>query len=282
MPESSEIPYLLNLLDDDSEEIRDRIREALAGFGPALEKEVWPYRHLLDSEKSAQMEALYRTLRIRQFEQTWPAWLDVAGYAAPLEMAFSDLAQLDFGYSRPALSDLIDDLAEQFIALSAGHNSQALLHFLFHVKRMAPPQSAYYEPLNSNLVHVIESRTGIQISLAAIAILVGHRLNIEFFGLNVPGHFMLMATGTPEPLVLDPFNQGRPIPDTTIDYLRHALRLDSYQALLALKASPAGMILRVLRNLVNAWDRKGDQSQSDFYKKTSNTLIEAIRARNMA
>ena len=281
MPDSSEIPYLLNLLDDDSEEIRDRIREALAGFGPVLEKEIWPYRHLLDSEKSAQMEALYRTLRIRAFEQTWPGWLDEGGYAVPLETAFCSLSRLAFGYSRPALSDLIDDLAEQFLALGFRCNSQALMHFLFQTKRMAPPQQAYYEPLNSNLVHVIESRAGIQISLSAIAILTGNRLGIELFGLNIPGHFMLMATDTPAPHVLDPFSQGRPISGATIDSLRHSLQLESYEALFSLKASPAGMILRVLRNLVNAWDRKGDQPQAEFYKKTSDALIEAIRTRKM-
>jgi regulator of sirC expression with transglutaminase-like and TPR domain len=280
MPDSSEIPYLLNLLDDESEEIRDMIQKALASFGPALEQEVLPYTNGLDTGKLSVLQQLYKRLRMQDFEQVWPAWLEIPGYAAPLEAAHSSLSFLANGYNRPALGSLLDDLEEQFLASNSPSTSQALMHFLFNIKRLAPPREDYYAPGNSDLVQVITSKEGIQLSLSCIAILVGQRLGIDLLGLNVPGHFMILATDAAEPIILDPFSQGRPISSATIGYLKHSLQLDSYESLFALKASPGTIILRVLRNLMNAWDRKGDRQEVDLYERASKTLIDAIRAHN--
>lgn len=280
MPNVSEIPHLLNLLDDESADVQEMIRAALMSFGPALEKETLPYLQQLDAEKLVRLQSLYQVIRTQNFEQHWPQWIDTPGYAEPLEQAFSSLAQLDFGFSRPPLASFIDDLATQFAASTPVRTSQALMHFLFQQKRLGPPQSAYYEAHNSNLIHVIESKEGLQISLAAIAILTGHRLGIELFGLGIPGHFMLMSTDGTRPLVLDPFSQGRPILPAAASYLLNRLQLDNYEALFSLKASPGTILMRVLRNIMNAWDRKGDSRQVAFYRRASEKLHQALKAKH--
>jgi hypothetical protein len=282
MPDASEIPYLLNLLDDESEEIRDMIQQALMRFGPALEQEVFPYENELDPEKRLRLKPLYKKIRKQAFEQDWPGWLDIPGYAPALEAAFSSLSSLEYGYSRPPLSALLDDLAEQFSASTTDKSSGKLMHFLFGIKGIGPPQADYYHPRNSNLTYVIESREGIQISLACVAILTAHRLGLPLFGLNVPGHFMILQTDTPDPVVLDPFTRGHPISAATLNYLKQSLQLESYASLVSLKASPATIIQRVLRNIMNAWDRQGNPEEVAFYERSSLTLLEAIREKNIS
>ncbi len=67
----------------------------------------------------------------------------------------------------------------------------------------------YYNPNNSYLNRVLETRTGIPITLSLIYMEVGNRLGIPLEPVGLPGHLVLRA-GTPkQPLFLDPFHRGR-------------------------------------------------------------------------
>ncbi len=266
MAKASEIPYLLSLLDDESVEVQQHISKALMDFGESLETQTLSFLNQLDFPKRTRLEAIYRTLRNERFGQNWPNWMDTPGYCESLEQAFSDLAQLDYGSSRRSLSELLDDLAEQFSAQGSTTSYQALMHFLFSIKQFGAPKEGYYEPLNSNLIYVLESKQGIQISLSAIAILLGARLGIPLRGLSIPGHFMLMARDHDTDVILDPFQKGRSISASTLNYLKHALKVEHLEDILVLKASPIDIIMRVLRNLINAYDRASNAEQVNFYK----------------
>jgi regulator of sirC expression with transglutaminase-like and TPR domain len=66
----------------------------------------------------------------------------------------------------------------------------------------------YHNPQNSYLNRVIDRRTGIPVSLSAIWLDVAARLGWPFAGLNMPGHFLICATGSGEDIIVDPFNDG--------------------------------------------------------------------------
>lgn len=280
MAKASEIPYLLSLLDDESVEVQQHISKALMDFGDSLEVQTLPYLTQLDSQKRARLEEIYRKLRFEQFELAWPAWIDTPEYCESLEQAFSTLAQLDYGSSRRSLKELLDDLADQFSAQETTSNYQSLMHFLFSVKQFGAPKEGYYEPLNSNLIYVLESKQGIQISLSAIAILLGDRLGISLRGLNIPGHFMLMARDNDTGVILDPFQKGRSIPASTLNYLKHALKVEHLEDILVLKASPVDIIMRVLRNLINAYDRASNAKQVNFYKSAADRVNQHLNGGN--
>ncbi len=66
----------------------------------------------------------------------------------------------------------------------------------------------YYDPRNSYLNQVMDRRLGIPISLSAIYIEVGRRLNLPFEGVGMPGHFLVRLGGALSPVLVDPFDGG--------------------------------------------------------------------------
>ncbi|MCC6174571.1 MAG: transglutaminase family protein [Chloroflexi bacterium] len=68
---------------------------------------------------------------------------------------------------------------------------------------------AYYDPRNSYLNEVLDRRLGIPISLSAIYLEVGRRLDLPLEGVGMPGHFLIHYRHPTNPLLLDPFAAGR-------------------------------------------------------------------------
>jgi len=68
----------------------------------------------------------------------------------------------------------------------------------------------YYDPLNSYLPVVMETRRGIPITLTLIYMEVLHRLGVRAFGVNAPGHFLAAVDDldTGEYVYIDPFDAG--------------------------------------------------------------------------
>ncbi len=112
----------------------------------------------------------------------------------------------------------------------------------------------YYDPKNSLLNDVIETRLGIPISLTALYMIVGRRANIPIEGINLPGHFIARY----ERILFDPFHQGRILsrPDCEAILARQRLKTESsYFA----PASPRLIFMRMLANLLFIFERAGEK-----------------------
>lgn len=64
----------------------------------------------------------------------------------------------------------------------------------------------YYNPDNSYFNRVLESRTGIPITLSLLFLEVSRRIGIRCRGVGMPGHFLVGLEG--EEIYFDPFNDG--------------------------------------------------------------------------
>ena len=71
----------------------------------------------------------------------------------------------------------------------------------------------YYDPRNSYLNEVLDSRRGIPISLSAIWLDVAHRLGWPLVGVNFPGHFLLRYEADTGPVYVDAFTAGAVLDD---------------------------------------------------------------------
>lgn len=69
-------------------------------------------------------------------------------------------------------------------------------------------REAYYDWRNSCLDRVIETRTGIPISLSILMIEVGRRVGVKMVGVGMPAHF-LVRPADDENVFYDPFDRGR-------------------------------------------------------------------------
>ena len=64
----------------------------------------------------------------------------------------------------------------------------------------------YDDPRNSFLHEVLESRRGLPIALATLALAVAARIGAPMAGVGLPGHFLVADTSGPEPVYIDPFS----------------------------------------------------------------------------
>lgn len=109
----------------------------------------------------------------------------------------------------------------------------------------------YYDPRNSFLNEVIDRREGIPITLSIIYIAVGTRLGLPLAGVSFPGHFVVAYRASPEPLFLDPFNQGRLLreSDFRLLHLEQFGPASRFAPALLRPATPHEVVTRLLRNL---------------------------------
>jgi regulator of sirC expression with transglutaminase-like and TPR domain len=110
----------------------------------------------------------------------------------------------------------------------------------------------YDDPQNSMLDVVLDRRRGLPILLSVVYIEAARRAGIALSGVGLPGHFVVGHFGGGAPLLLDPFDRGRPLSaPASPDALRPWL--------------PGEIAMRMLNNLVSSYTRRGD-------------LTDAIRA----
>lgn len=95
------------------------------------------------------------------------------------------------------------------------HAVLAHLHeVLFDEEGFAGNVDDYYNPMNSYLSVVLETRRGIPISLTLLYKLIAERLGLPVQGVNAPGHFLARVVSRSEKMLVDPFYGGRVMTDS--------------------------------------------------------------------
>ena len=103
----------------------------------------------------------------------------------------------------------------------------------------------YDDPGNSMLDLVLTRRRGLPILLSVVYVEVARRAAIQIAGVGLPGHFVVGHFGTDPPVLLDPFAGGGRLQTDTAPELVRPWRAHE-------------VAMRMLNNLVMAYDRRGD------------------------
>ena len=107
----------------------------------------------------------------------------------------------------------LQDHANKVRARVRSPQRQALLahlhEYLFEELELAGNQDDYYNPVNSYLPAVLETKRGLPISLSLVYKLVAERVGLRVQGIGLPGHFVVSVQAEGEPILIDPFNGGR-------------------------------------------------------------------------
>jgi regulator of sirC expression with transglutaminase-like and TPR domain len=142
----------------------------------------------------------------------------------------------------------------------------------------------YYDPDNSFVHKVLETRRGIPITLAIIYIELARTIGLDAHGVSFPGHFLIKINLHEGPVVLDPFT-GQSL--TKEDLLE---RLEPYRKSLGLNggdnengedgeipigaflqpATPKDILSRMLRNLREIY---AQQAQSEKLKRVVERIL---------
>ncbi len=256
MLDPAQLHHLVKLLDDDSPVVRQEVMRGLAAFGASLPEEIKREHITLSDAQREVLEPVLEEYNRTWLRQVWVSWLDIKGDKVRLEAALSLLAEfLSCRLKELTLREVLDELAESFAARNSTVSALELAKFLFQERGLTgvSPEE-YYDPQNSNVIHVVEQKRGLPITLSCIYILVGHRLGLRIEGCNFPGHFLAIAPVRRRRVLVDCFNGGRFIQEVDLAAIHADVTLHD---ILRLECRSVTIVARVLRNLMYAYQQAG-------------------------
>ena len=144
-----------------------------------------------------------------------------------------------------------------------GHQPQALLahmhEFLFEEQKFAGNTLDYYNPSNSYLPNVLQSKLGLPITLSMVYRMIAERLGFRSWGVGLPGHFMAGIEVEGKPLLVDAFAGGRIMtPSEAHDRMKEIFGAEiEWSDELLKPASNRHWLTRMLQNLLNIFGSAG-------------------------
>ena len=138
-------------------------------------------------------------------------------------------------------------------------NAVDLMSELFGPSGFTGNSVEYDDPNNSLLQHVLARRLGIPITLCAVAIEVGRRVDIDIVGVGMPGHFLCRTASQREQSFFDPFHSPNPLTADQCKRLYENLtQMENWSAEFLEPSSARLMVIRVLSNLKSIYRRRSD------------------------
>jgi len=133
----------------------------------------------------------------------------------------------------------------------------------------------YDDPNNSLLQQVIARRLGIPITLCAVAIEVGRRVDIDLVGVGMPGHFLCRTAAHRDLKFFDPFHSPQPLTGEQCRSLYENLtQMDNWSAEFLEPSSSRLMVIRVLSNLKSIYRRRSDVANLRWVMRLRSVIPE--------
>jgi len=278
----SELRSLFSLLDDPDEKIGEAVTErirsrglsAIAPLNAFMEHTNDPLALSRANRISLEfttdiLTSEFETLSLNLAEGKRTAFEDgvylIARYGNP---------ELDVEHVRSEIDGFAQMLNYRISSLSSALEVlDEVNHFFFEELRFRGNQAKFMEPENSYIDRVVERRTGIPISLAAVYLLVVRsRLGLPFSGASAPGHFLVRYDGLrAEPLFIDAFNGGVLLRERDIKHYLDSSGLPFNRQFLE-PSPPRAILLRMIRNLIIVFNEHGNIPARTAFERFMRTL----------
>ncbi len=262
--DKSQLPFLLDLLDDESDSIQKSVLSELNQHGSTLEDDIYDLRVTLNADQQQLLEPIFQKNRKEWLKHSWRSILMIKDEFEKIENAFDCIAKFQLGIHYPILlPSVLDILADEYDAIYDVRDPIQLSQFLFQGKMLRGTETDYYNPKNSNLICVANNKVGIPISLTYVYILVGQRLNLPIDGCNFLGHFLARIELNGIPHLVDCFNQGQIFQSS--DFIKMSKYSNNYLEKIVQTAVNADTVIeRVLRNLIKAYQYVNEPLNSNL------------------
>lgn len=262
MTSKSEIESLLILLEDPDpfiqESVQNRFKELGENAVPLLDQ----YRAETPNHKERTVlgdiihDLTFPTLR-NDFHELLEEGVK---NRKSLEYAMFTLSR--FGNPTLRISDLqekLDHFAEMVepsmrYRLDERRKMKQLIKFVFEDLNFSGDTEDYHNPANCFLDQVLRRRRGLPITLSMIVMFLARRLDLPFFGVNMPIHFMLNYVSEKEEVLIDPYDNGAIV---TYDQCYFFLKKNNIEP----KpehfkiATDIEILVRCIRNLIHSYER---------------------------
>ncbi len=272
MPDNPRLPHLIKLLDDDSVVVREAVQRELASMHHELPHQLEQLDRPLTDEEERLVAALLEPIRRADLEDTWMRWRWLTESNDQLESALAHLSAFLNGWkTRPDdLGPRLDAVAKEAFADQGRMDARELADWMFggrgETARFRGNSKDYYAPHNSNLFWVLDTGLGNPISLCCLYRLVARRFGLMVEGCNFPGHFLARVGIDGQLWLVDCFNRGRFMLATDVAK-HHPAANPAMEDLVREAASIDAVLLRILRNLDEAYDRLGAMAERQIMRR---------------
>lgn len=283
MTNKNEIESLIYLLEDPDPEVQSGVKNRFRELGekavPLLDQ--YKSESIRDSERQHINEIIHN-ITYGSLLEDFSGLIEsgVTGRRS-LEEALFMLAR----FGNPTLrsseyKSKLDDLARQIgsdIAYTPSLNEKMriLLHFVFRELRFRGDSKNYHDPENAFLDRVIDRRKGLPIMLSVVVMSIARRLNLPFYGANMPIHFMLVYQTHNQNILIDPFDGGTIV---TYDQCYYFLKKNGIEprAEHLERAEASDILARCIRNLLHSYAKNNQDSKVADLKELL-ALVETKR-----
>lgn len=267
---------LISLLDDDDPRSLRLVKERLFDAGVAALPYLEEARGSSEPEFAARLDAVAEELRLRDLQGRFAA---LAAERVP-DLEEGALLLSRFGHPRtdPAVYrtwlDRVAVAAGEEIPedCGVGEAVRRLANHLFQAMGFGGNEANYYDPDNSYLSRVIDTRRGIPVSLSVLYLLAAKRLRIPVYGVGTPGHFLLGYRESDAPCFIDCFRAGRRMDAPEV---RRMLVRNGYEFKPAyLKpCGPREILARMMRNLLSIYQKTGAVERAERLSSLVEILV---------
>lgn len=266
---------LVALLDDEDPRSLELVRRRLLDVGAAAIPYLEAARASSDPELAARFDEMAEELRFRDLARDF---LTLASERVPdLETGAFLLSR----FVRPAADEAVyrrwldraaagaaEELRED---ATVSETASRLSTHLFQGMGFAGNEANYYDPDNSCLTRVIDTRRGIPVTLSVLYLLVAKRLKLPVYGVGTPGHFLLGYRDAGEPRFMDAFRQGKPLGAAEV---RRMLVRNGYEFKpeYLKPCPPRDVLARMMRNLLSIYQKTGAVERAERLSR----LVEIV------
>lgn len=277
MTSKTEIESLLFLMDDPDPFVQESVEHRLQELGERAVPLLDEYQAELHASKDK--ERVNQVIHRLTFDTLEADFIEVLEGGLKtrksLETAIFTLAR--FGNPTLRIANYkhkLDHFAEMVgpqirYKLDEKRKMKRLLKFVFEDLNFRGDTEHYHSPENCFLNQVIDRRKGLPISLSLVVMFVARRLEMPFFGINMPIHFMLNYVGDKEELLIDPYDNGAIVSyDQCYFFLKKNKiepRPEHFQI-----ATNADIVLRCIRNLIHSYERQNELERVENLRKLLN------------
>lgn len=269
-----EIESLIYLLEDPDPVVQYSVKKRFEEIGenavPLLDQ------HRTQTVKSSERESISEII----YEITFSNILD--DFSMILEQGVHNRRQLEHAlftlakFGNPTLRikeyrKKLDRLSSQIgseisYTPSMEEKMQIMLHYVFRELRFRGNSADYHHPDNAFIDRVIDRRKGLPIMLSVVVMFLSHRLNLPFYGVNMPIHFMLMYQTHDQEILIDPFDGGTIVTYNQCCYFLKKNGIDPRPEHLE-KASESDILIRCIRNLQQSYTKSKHEHRKDGLQK---------------
>lgn len=274
MSNKAHIPYLLKLLDDDSEETQKALSAEFNTFGGDISDVIAGHGIELSPEDRYRLSEILHFGRRETLVKNWVIPADLDNDWDSFEHTLRLLS--DFMHNgislRPSLHDALDLLAEEVERDNKGLSANRLRRYLFGDHRFTGARTNYYALQNSDLNYVLDTGKGNPISLCLIFQLVAARLGLEVTACNYPGNFLSRILISGRPHLVDCYNMGRL---TSVDALLEDQKNLSAEVKYVIKteSSPRVILHRILKNMEGSFLKKNAMEDAVLMQKLQGSVL---------